>query len=79
MEYAALTIVAALVVLPFVRIEIVYRARIKAIYIAHERAIADINNGNYGWMRHYREIEGDKTWMLFDLRKWTFKQFYPDL
>lgn len=71
--------VIGLLVLIFVRIELVYRAGMKAIHIAHERAIADIDNGNDGWMRHYREIEGDNKWMLFDIRKWTFTQFYPDL
>lgn len=52
----------------FIRNYIVSKARYKAIFIITE-------NGGISWCRFYKGQSYDSQ--MFDLRKWTFKQFYP--
>lgn len=60
-----------LLLLFFIRNEIVYRVRVRAI---------DVIFDHPDWMER-RKILLNPSYnaMLFDLTRWTFKQFYPGL
>lgn len=74
-----LTIIALLMLALF-RNALVFMYSIKAIRITKENSSRDIEIGG-DWMRHWDKYHqyDSHTKMLFDIRKWTFKQFYPDL
>jgi hypothetical protein len=52
----------------------------KALEITSYRAEKDIDNDNHDFIKHY-DLLNKKSYVLsvFDLRKWKFNQFYPEL
>ena len=74
-------ILLTLIFITAIRIGLVCGHVLKAIDLVHEKQIKDINNGIYPGDKRYRDLNAVANYnkMLFDISKWTFKQFYPDL
>lgn len=70
-----------LAVLLMVRNELVYRARTNAAELVHAANRRLIQFGRYGVGGFWPLYESfvSYSWMILDLRKWTFNQFYPGL
>jgi hypothetical protein len=70
--------VIALGALVLVRNNLVYRASVRRIDEVHQRNLVAINEG---WMREefFHEYDDEVRYeiQILDLRKWTYKQFYP--
>lgn len=59
---------------------IVFRVRKKAIGIASKKALAAIDQHDPDYLKFWLPVEAlSYEAMMFDLTKWTFKQFYPEL
>lgn len=76
-----LLVFAAIAALIAWRTDIVYRANVKAIFKIAELVDGRMRHGDYGssddlWKIY--EKQGFVTRMA-DMRKWTFKDFYPEL
>ena len=66
----------------FIRNHLVYKYRMKALQITSEKAKKTIeSNENIDWIRFYDEYDayGSYNSMLFDFRKWQFKDFYSGI
>ena len=79
-----LAILAAIAVFGFIRIEIIYRIRMRAIDLIGEENVRRIHAGEKFLLKYLTEREADgisQTYntMFFDLTKWKLKQFYPDI
>jgi hypothetical protein len=83
MNYADTILFAplALGLLILVRNELVFRARQNAADVIHVANIQLIRLRNYGVAGFWPLYEsfGSYSGMVFDLRRWTFNQFYPGL
>lgn len=57
-----------------------HRYRIRAITKCHERALREVGSGRDPFAQWKPYDEGmTYNQMIFDLTKWTFKDFYPEL
>jgi len=63
-----------------VRNELVFRVRQKALKIISKKAKIAIKN-NENWEKSYTEYDLNDSYdkMFFDLTKWSFNQFYPNI
>lgn len=63
-----------------IRNELVYRHRLRAINKTYEKSREAINKGDE-WEIFYDDLEsrGSYLSMIFDLTKWSYHAFYPDL
>lgn len=64
----------ALCALMLVRNELTFRVRMRAIDLIHE-----IEPHEAWRTAHQKFMSVTYESMMYDLRKWTFKQFYPEL
>jgi hypothetical protein len=77
MNAFALTVMAVGSLL-LVRNELVFRHSMRRLQAIHEANLADIESDDFFQIveRRYAGI-GSHVLMLLDLRRWTYKQFYP--
>ena len=61
-----------------IRNNIVYGIRCKANKIISEHCNSLIRKGEYQSGYDYFAVKGSYDKMMWQLHKWTFKQFYPD-
>jgi hypothetical protein len=76
---AALTCIPAFL---FVRLHIVYGIQRKACWKTHEMHLQEIDSGTWNeakWDEDWNRIDDRYHALILDLRKWTFRQFYPEL
>lgn len=76
--------ILVLCVIMLVRNTLVYRIRSKALKELSALAKADIAAGRYDdFLRHYDRLPakgpGSYDWMMFQITKWRYKDFFPDL
>ena len=70
----------AMIVIAMFRNHLVFKYRIRAIREISKKAKAAIDSDG-DWRKYYIKLDNCDTYnkMLLNLRKWTYKQFYPDL
>ena len=70
----------AMMVIFLFRNRLVHEYRMKAIKETSKKAKAAIKNDG-DWEKYYIKLDNCDTCnkMILDLRKWTYKQFYPGL
>ena len=73
--------VMAMMVITAVRIRLVYKYQIRALEKTRRKARAAINFLDADWEKYYTKLDSYGTYnkMMLDVRKWTYRQFYPDL
>ncbi len=73
-----LTIIS-LTLLFMVRNDIVYKAHMRALDVAHEKTKALIRARKHDYLKPLEEYMafGSYDKMLFDLTKWRYRDFYP--
>jgi hypothetical protein len=76
MDALALTLLA-LSALLIVRNHLVYRAVSRRTEEIHEHNFQAIEAGKYDALLSYSAV-GHYDSMLFDITKWTYRQFYPE-
>ena len=72
--------VMAILAIALVRNQLVYKYQVKALQETSKKAkLAMDDDGD--WREHYTKLDSYGTYdkMFLDVRKWTYKQFYPDL
>lgn len=74
-------VASVLLVLLLVRNELVFRANKRAIKLVSEANKRLIKSGLYSSYDFWSVYDSYPSYnaMMLDLRKWTFKQFYPGL
>ena len=77
--YLGLFVMAMMVIFRF-RNRLVHEYRMKAIKETSKKAKAAIKNDG-DWEKYYIKLDNYDTYnkMVLDIRKWTYRQFYPDL
>lgn len=70
------------------RNHLIYKIRIKAIDICYDKVKKSIDKSRElndpsisdNWRDYYKKLDsyGEYNQMMFDFRKWTYKQFFPD-
>ena len=75
-----LLFVAVMLIIALVRNQLVYKYQVKALRETSKKARAAIDDDG-DWRKYYTKLESHGTYikMFFDVRKWTYRQFYPDL
>ena len=70
----------AMMVIFLFRNRLVHEYRMKAIKETNKKAKAAIKNDG-DWEKYYTELDsyGTHDKMFLDVRKWTYRQFYPGL
>ena len=67
--------------LVIIRNAVVFYVDVRAIRVAREKTTTLIHAGESDFLSPFRRIDSTLTShlkKLLDLRKWTYKQFYPD-
>ena len=69
-----------MLLIAMLRNHLVYKYQIKAIRETNKKARNAANNDG-DWEKYYTKLDNYDTYdkMFPDIRKWTYKQFYPDL
>jgi hypothetical protein len=73
-------LLVVLVPVMLIRNRIVHRARTRRIDEISEACKQDISRGCLDcWKRRYDELDSQSyDAMLYDFRRWTYRQFYPE-
>lgn len=78
--FAILTAVLVLASVMLARNQLVFSIRMKRINAIHAKNESDIGNPDFTRVmtRRYSELDSPSyNAMLFDARRWTYRQFYP--
>ena len=72
--------VLAMMIIALFRNHLVYKYQVKALQETSKKTRAAIDNDG-DWEKYYTKLDSYGTYdkMFLDVRKWTYKQFYPDL
>ena len=75
-----LLLFVVMLIIALVRNQLVYKYQVKALRETSKKARAAIDDDG-DWRKYYTKLESHGTYikMFFDVRKWTYRQFYPDL
>ena len=75
-----LLLFVVMLIIALVRNQLVYKYQVKALRETSKKARAAIDDDG-DWRKYYTKLESHGTYikMFFDVRKWTYRQFYPGL
>jgi hypothetical protein len=71
-----LILIGTLNIILLIRTQLIYKIRYRAINSIH---LKNLKSENYDLNCYDRLDKPSFNYMMFDISKWTFKQFYPDL
>lgn len=71
---------AVMLIIASARNQLVYKYQVKALQETVKKVEAAMDDDG-DWREPYTKLESYGTYikMVLDIRKWTYKQFYPDL